>query len=143
LFKGTPRAVPDTGHLLPRSCSFEPSDPRRSHESSQRAGCLGTVRSHRRRDHPASSVPLGQCVEHLGSRLKPWGCFAHSGPHVVVAVANPSGSGAARHSPLEPHDCLHRAALQRILPDPVRPATPAATQAVAGLKPPTWPPRQP
>jgi hypothetical protein len=27
--------------------------------------------------------------------------------------------------------------------DPVRSATPAATQAVAGLKPPLWPPRQP
>jgi hypothetical protein len=93
-----------------------PSDPRGSHESSQMAGCPGAVRTRRRRDHPAPSVPLRHCVEHLGSRLKPWGCFAHGGPHVVVAVANPPGSGAARHSPLEPHDCLHRAALQRIPP---------------------------
>jgi hypothetical protein len=76
------------------------------------ACCPGAVRSHRRRDHPAPSFPLRHCVEHLGSQLEPWGSFAHGGPHVVVAVANPPGSGAARHSSLEPHDCLHRTAPQ-------------------------------
>jgi hypothetical protein len=91
-----------------------PSDPRGSHESSQGACCPGAVRSHRRRDHPALSVPLRHCVEHLGSRLEPWGCFAHGGPHVDVAVDNPPGSGAARHSSLEPHNCLRRVAPERI-----------------------------
>jgi hypothetical protein len=93
-----------------------PSDPRGSHESSQGAYCPGAVRSHRRRDHPTLSVPLRHCVEHLGSRLEPWDCFAHGGPHVVVAISNPPGSDAACHSSLEPHDCLHPAAPQRISP---------------------------
>jgi hypothetical protein len=38
------------------------------------------------------------------------GFLARGGPHEVVAVANPLGSGAARHSSLEPGGCPHRAA---------------------------------
>jgi hypothetical protein len=113
-------AVPTMASTSPRrspsSRSFptSPSNPVESREARQGACCPGTVRPHRRRGCPVPPYPLWQNVEHLGSRLEPQGSFAHSGPHVVVAVADPSGSGAACHSSLEPRMYPHHAAPQRI-----------------------------
>jgi hypothetical protein len=96
---------------------------------------VAVVDPHRRRALRHAVAPLRTFVEHLLALPKTPGSFlAHVGPHVALATEDPGGSRAAGHpgsSHTVTRTVLRRSESRR---DPVRPATPTATWAAAGLK---------
>jgi hypothetical protein len=78
---------------------------------------VGTLDSFTAGKTPFAGRPLwGKSSSNLGSRLNPWGIFCTRWTTRGCGRSRSSGSGAARHSSLEPHVFMHRAPRQRISP---------------------------